>query len=90
MTDFDRGWVATPSLKPLSWVLWEEGHYFVYVCGIRTGALIVGAESCFYRSVDGGGRMFPSVRVAVETLERLATWIAVANAEMTNKDGVYA
>lgn len=90
MTDHSRGFVATPSLRPLSWVEWMPGHYFVYICGFRTGALMIGSESCFYRSVDGGGKMFPSVHEAVSTLERLANWIVAANAEMTNKKAVYA
>lgn len=90
MTDTARGFVATAACKPLSWVMWETDHYFVYVLGIRTGALIIGEASCFYRSVDGGGKMFATVQDAVSQLERLATWIKVANAEFCNKETVYA
>ena len=90
VTDHDRGFVATAACKPLSWVLWETDHYFVYVAGIRTGALIIGAASCFYRSVDGGGKMFATVQDAVSQLERLATWIVVANAEFCRREAVYA
>lgn len=90
MTDFDRGFVATAACKPLSWVMWERDHYFVYIAGFRTGALMIGEASCFYRSVDGGGKMFATVRDAVSQLERLATWIMVANAEFCLREVVYA
>ena len=82
--------IATPAVKPLSFVEWVRDHYFVYIAGIRTGALMVGEATAFYRSVDGGGKMFASVTDAVGELERLANWIVVANAEFCNKQAVYA
>lgn len=90
MTDLDRGFVATAAIKPLYFLEWERDFYFVYIMGFRTGTLIAGSESAMYRSAAGGYRLFPSVHEAVATLERLADWVAVADAEMTNKQGVYA
>lgn len=89
MTDHDRGFVATAAIKPISWVLWETGHYFVYILGFRTGALLIGQETAFYRSIEGGGKMFASVHDAVSQLERLANWIAVANAEICAREEVF-
>lgn len=91
MTDRDRGFIATAAVNPISYVEWIPGaHWFVYVMGFRTGALMKGEASCYYRSVTGQGRMFSSLEDAVSELTRIANWIVVANAELTNKSGVYA
>lgn len=90
VTDADRGFVSTRAVNPLSWVLWTDDHYFVYIAGIRTGALMIGKETAYYRSVTGNGKMFASVADAVGELERIANWIVVANAEFCRRDSVYA
>lgn len=91
MTDFDRGFIATPAVKPLSFVEWDAKEmWLVYICGFRTGTLFAGEATAFYRSVDGGEKMFASLADAITELERIANWIVVANAEFCNKQAVYA
>lgn len=91
MTDADRGFVATAAIKPLSFVEWEHASmWFVYISGFRTGTLFAGEATAFYRSVDGGEKLFASLTDAIGELERIANWITVANAEFCNKAPVYA
>ena len=90
MTDHSRGFVATAAIPPLYFLEWERDFYFVYIMGFRTGTLIAGSESAMYRSAAGGHRLFSSVHEAVTALERLAEWVAVADAELVNKAAVYA
>lgn len=72
MTDFDRGWVTTPTANPISWVLWQADFYFVYYWGFRVGSVIIGAESAFFRSVTGQGRMFGTLTELIMMLDRVA------------------
>lgn len=91
MTDADRGFVATAAIRPLSFVEWEHASmWLVYICGFRTGTLFAGEETAFYRSIDGGEKLFSSLADAITELERISNWIIVANAEFCRRDAVYA
>jgi hypothetical protein len=91
VTDFDRGFISSAAVKPLSFVTWDADEmWLVYIAGIRTGSLWAGKETAYYRSVTGEGKMFATLHEAIGELERLANWIVVANAEFCRRDSVYA
>jgi len=72
VTPFDEGWIATPTVNPISWVEWANDMWLVYYWGFRVGSVIVGKESAFFRSVTGNGRLYPNLTDLVMMLDRVA------------------
>ena len=90
MTDHDRGFVATAIVKPTNFVMYDSHSWFCYMHGRRTGVVTAGIESCYYVSVDGGGKLFPSLRAFVDEYQRIAKLAEMVWPELVGKTKVAA